>query len=63
VHVKCHDKRAKYTFDRILLQASKITQKKEILPESETQYSVFMFGVDAVSRLAGIRKLPWGCLH
>lgn len=58
VHVKCHDKRAKYTFDRILLQASKITQKKEILPESETQYSVFMFGVDAVSRLAGIRKLP-----
>lgn len=57
VQVKCTDNN-KLIFDKILLQASIFHNEREILPESGNQYSVFMFGVDAVSRLAGIRKIP-----
>lgn len=58
LRVKCLDNKKKFKMDKVLLHASSQYEEKNIKPEGQGQYSVFIFGLDSVSRLAGIRKLP-----
>ena len=59
--VKCRDSYSNtVVFNSLLfsVNSDQTLNRKQILDDSENQMSVFIFGIDAVSRLAGIRKLP-----
>jgi len=58
--VQCKDKNSRNVYDTLHLQVDYKTlmDKKEVKSETNDKFSVIIFGIDAVSRLAAIRKLP-----
>lgn len=59
--VKCKDdSMGKNVYDVLHYQidSKTVLGKRKIKPETEDKYSIIILGVDAVSRLAAIRKLP-----
>lgn len=59
-HLTCKDLRGKVLFDKLITHVEKEVTKRsvQVQEESADQLSVFMFGIDSVSRSTSIRKLP-----
>lgn len=58
--VKCRDSSSNHIYDVIHYQidAKSVQEKRHISSETDDRFSILILGVDAVSRLAAIRKLP-----
>ncbi|KAH3841039.1 hypothetical protein DPMN_114498 [Dreissena polymorpha] len=59
-HLTCTDLRGNAIFDKLMTSVAKQLTKRSVPVQGESadQLSVFMFGLDSVSRSTSIRKLP-----